>query len=64
MTATQAPADERLLVTVKEAAAVLSISRSLVYELLNKGEIKSIKLDHGRRVVVASLREYVERHQR
>lgn len=65
MTATDAPAaDARLLVTVKEAAERLSISRSLMYELLNRGEIASVKVGDLRRVVVASLHAYVERHQR
>jgi excisionase family DNA binding protein len=64
MTATQAPtADERLLVTVKEAADMLSVSPRTLYNLLYAGEIRSVKLAQGRRVVVASLRAYVEREQ-
>lgn len=64
MTTAEAPtADARLLVTVKEAAAMLSVGQTTLYALLDRGEIKSVKLDHGRRVVVASLRDYVERHQ-
>lgn len=64
MTTTDAPAaDARLLVTIKEAAAMLSVGVVTLYKLLNRGEIKAIKLDHGRRVVVASLHEYVARQQ-
>lgn len=64
MTTTQAPAaDERLLVTVKEAAERLSIGRDLLYVLLNEGAIKSVKIGGARRVVVESLRAYIERQQ-
>jgi excisionase family DNA binding protein len=37
-------------VTVPEAARMLSISRSLAYDLVRRGELASIRL--GRRIVV------------
>jgi excisionase family DNA binding protein len=52
---------ERILVSVPEAADMLSISRSKLYELLASGEIQSIHIDGARRVLLASLREYVAR---
>lgn len=42
--------DERLTVTVDEAAGLLGISRAFAYELVARKELPSIKL--GRRVIV------------
>jgi excisionase family DNA binding protein len=41
---------ERLTLTVEEAAGLLSISRNLAYDLVAEGQIPSIRL--GRRVLV------------
>jgi excisionase family DNA binding protein len=41
---------ERLTLTVEEAAATLGISRAFAYEAVRRGEIPSIKI--GRRVLV------------
>lgn len=41
---------ERQTMTVEEAAEVLGISRNLAYELVQRGELPSLRL--GRRVVV------------
>jgi excisionase family DNA binding protein len=53
--------DERLLLSVDEAARRLSIGRSLLYELLAAGEIRSIHVVRLRRVPVAALTECIER---
>ena len=45
-----APLDERLTLTVEEAATLLGISRAFAYEAVNKGEIPSIRI--GRRILV------------
>ncbi len=42
--------NERLTVTVPEAAAILGISRSFAYELIGRGELPVVRF--GRRVVV------------
>lgn len=42
--------EERLTLTVEEAAQVLGISRALAYELVARAEIPSLRL--GRRIVV------------
>jgi excisionase family DNA binding protein len=52
-------ADDRLLLTVEEAADRLSIGRSLMYELIGCGQIASIRVGRLRRVPSESLREYV-----
>jgi len=38
---------ENLLLTVREAADVLSVSRSRVYELLNAGQLDPVKIGLG-----------------
>jgi excisionase family DNA binding protein len=52
---------ERLVVTPEEAAEVLKVSRSRIYELIRKGEIASVKLGRVRRIRVEKLREYLDR---
>jgi excisionase family DNA binding protein len=42
--------NERLTVTVPEAATILGISRSFAYELIGRGELPVVRF--GRRVVV------------
>jgi len=51
--------DGRLLLPVEEAARRLSIGRSLMYELLGAGEIRSVRIGRLRRVPVTALDEYV-----
>jgi excisionase family DNA binding protein len=50
-----------LLLTVQQAAEMLGIGRSTIYELLAAGELRSIKLGGSRRIPVSAVREYVER---
>jgi excisionase family DNA binding protein len=54
-------ADERLLLSVDEAARRLSIGRSLLYELLAAGEIRSIHVGRLRRVPIAALTDFIDR---
>lgn len=44
------PHNERMTVTVKEAADLLGVSRSLAYEMVAAGTLPSLRL--GRRIVV------------
>jgi len=53
--------DMKVLVTVEEAAAMLSLGRTLAWALVRRNELRSIKVGNTRRVVVASLHEYVDR---
>ena len=52
---------EKLLLTPREAAAVLGIGRSKLYELLQAGQIPSVRIGKCRRIPAAALRELVER---
>lgn len=54
-------AEMKLLVTVEEAAAMLSLGRTLAWKLVRKNELRSIKVGNTRRVVVSSLHEWVGR---
>lgn len=51
--------DDQLLLTVVEAAHRLRISRSLLFELLAAGEIRSIQVGRLRRVPVDALTDFV-----
>ena len=46
---------ERLLLTVREAEDMLSVSRSRVYELIYAEQLDSVKIGRSRRVSVASV---------
>ncbi len=46
---------ERLLLTPDEAAAVLSIGRSKLYELLRAGVVPSVRIGACRRIATADL---------
>jgi excisionase family DNA binding protein len=50
-----------LLVKPAEAARLLSVERTTIYRLLDAGEIRSIAIGRGRRIVVASLHDYIAR---
>ena len=54
-----AEAPSALLVTVREAAHVLRVGRTKVYELIEREALQSVKIDGSRRVVAASLEAYV-----
>lgn len=50
---------ERMLLTVEEAAAVLGIGRSLMFELIAGGRITTVRVGRLRRVRPDDLRDYV-----
>ena len=53
------PEHEPLLLRVEEAARLLCIGRTRVYDLINSGELKSVKIFGSRRVPRASIDRYV-----
>jgi len=53
------PMGEPLLVRVEEAARILSLSRSTVYEMMDAGELPSVRRGTARRIPVAALRAWV-----
>lgn len=55
--ASAAPA--RVLLTVEEAADLLGIGRTLMFALLARGEVRSVRIGRLRRVRPADIAEYV-----
>jgi excisionase family DNA binding protein len=51
---------EKLLLTPEDAADLLSIGRSKVYELIGDGRLASVRIDASRRVPMSALLEFVE----
>lgn len=51
----------KIAYTVPEAARLLSISRSLLYELIHAGKIQSVKIGRARRITNDGLQLFVER---
>jgi excisionase family DNA binding protein len=52
--------DQRLLLTVSEAAQQLRIGRSLLYELITEGKIESIHVGRLRRIPPEALDAYID----
>ncbi len=52
---------DKLLFTPSEAAEVLGIGRSKIYELLNDGQLTSVRIDRCRRIPGDELVALVER---
>ncbi|MBA3823619.1 MAG: helix-turn-helix domain-containing protein [Ktedonobacterales bacterium] len=50
----------KLLLTVEEAAQLLSIGRTLLYDLVMRGKVDSVKIGNARRIPLAALQAYVE----
>ena len=55
--------DERMLLTVVEAARRLAIGRSSMYRLLEAGQIRSIHVGRSHRIPVDALVEFVNKQQ-
>jgi len=49
----------RITVSVDEAMSALGIGKTLIYELLSNGSLRSIKVGKKRLVVVASIHEWI-----
>lgn len=54
-------AAEPLLLRVEEAARLLSISRSMAWELVARGDLTSVKINNSRRIPRRELEAYVAR---
>jgi excisionase family DNA binding protein len=60
MVARQDNGRDALLLNVRDATRMLSISRTMLYELMARGCIESVNIGRCRRVPVDSLRNFVE----
>ena len=53
---------EPLVVNVEEAARLLALSRSQIYVLMDQRKLGFVKFGGARRIPIADLRDYIERH--
>lgn len=53
------PAEHARLYYVMEAAAILRLSRSVIYELIRSGRLRTVKEGRSRRVPASAIAEYV-----
>jgi len=54
---------EQLLITVKEAAHRLSLSKSQVYVMLDRGELKGVRAGKSRRIFPESLVAWIDKQR-
>jgi excisionase family DNA binding protein len=54
---------EKLLLRIPEAADTASISRAKAYNLIKRGEWSVVKVGSELRVVLADLREWIEKQK-
>ena len=52
---------DRLLLTPEDAAELLGVGRTKLYELLRVGAIESVRIGRARRVPASALHDYVTR---
>jgi excisionase family DNA binding protein len=52
---------ERLLLKPEEAADVLGVSKSMVYELIRRGELACVRVGSSVRVAVAAIEDFIAR---
>ncbi|PWU53380.1 transcriptional regulator [Micromonospora globispora] len=50
---------DKLCYTAREAATLLSVSRTKVYELLASGQLRSIRIGRSRRIAADELRRFI-----
>ncbi len=55
--------DQKLAFKVAEAAELLSMSRSMLYALIQSGKISTIKIGKSRRITRSQLEEFIEREE-
>jgi excisionase family DNA binding protein len=52
------PQSEKLLLTVEEAAALLSLGRTSVFALIKSGSLRSVQIGRSRRIPPEAVRAY------
>ena len=52
---------DKVLLTVGEAAVSMGIGRSLLYEMIMRGQIRSVSIGRARRVPVTAIQDFVAR---
>ena len=54
---------EPICVRVNDAARMIGVGRTKLYELISTGELETVKIGKATRVTTASLHKLVERHR-
>lgn len=55
------PVAQRLLMRPDEAAAMLSVGRSTIYELMRRGELPSVHIGRASRIPTSAIVHFVKR---
>lgn len=55
---------EPVLLKINDAAALASVGRSTIYELINAGELPTVRIGRAVRIPTRAIREWVERMER
>jgi excisionase family DNA binding protein len=56
------PLSQRLLLRPEEVAAMLSLGRSTIYELLRSGELSAVHIGRATRIPARDLHRWIEQH--
>ncbi|MER6313470.1 helix-turn-helix domain-containing protein [Streptomyces virginiae] len=59
MSATTTPPAEPVLLKVEAAVHALSLSRSVIYELIRSGRLRTVNEGRARRITRSAINEYV-----
>lgn len=57
----EALSDDRALLSIPDTCRVISLGRSTVYELINNGDLKTVKVGSRRLVIRRSIDDLVDR---
>ncbi len=57
----RSPAQVRMLLTAEQAAQLLAIGRTKVFELIRSGELESIRIGSSRRIPIDAIESFVFR---
>ena len=52
-----------ICVRVNDAARMIGVGRTKLYELISSGELETVKIGKATRITTASLHKLVERHR-
>lgn len=56
---TAAPIVDAQLYSVSDAMRMLRLSRTVIYELIRSGRLRSVKEGRSRRITAAAIRDYI-----
>jgi len=55
---------EKILLSAEEAALLLSVHRSTIYDLLGRGDLASVRIGRRRLIPRSALTEFIAQHRR